>query len=487
MSRSENWKLVLELCAAAKDDIIDSTRVVLLNEFGRDEKYSDAGLASNLRELALCVKSFRPSRQSSRIPKSIPNKAALFFPALSGSNLSNLLPVAHAARQLGLLGGLVAGEAVERTNSQALNDFSPVIHQRALRGRIGVGFLPGSLCRANRRLRWMLGWLRQRNGNCARIVRKNYMGFLKLLVEAERARLTCRELLAAWQPNCVLTTSDFYPFEFQFIHQARQMGIPTAILQHGEINDVVIWPTYAQTFLAWGETYRDQLVELGADKNRIQITGMPAADALFLKGSIPSATAPRDGAPVCLELSHTQDRIEECAAFEEYGRWLKSAVHSMPGVRWRIRLHPAEDDSFYRELGVNRLPQVEIMAPSIGLEDALAGADAVCTIRSTAGLQAMMLQKPVVVLTLAALVAQPVAWPSNGGGLSAKDADALRFHLTRLFSDAGFRNSILTAQNRFLNKRFAHPGKAADAVVGFLSRSAFAHGSQVLGAVAKQS
>ena len=465
MTRAENWNLVLQLCKESQDDVIDCLRIELLNDFGKVEEFSRG---SNMRHLASCFRSFLPRRKREKIPPATRHKPVIFFPATSGSNLLNLLPVAREARHRDLLGGIVAGEAVQRGNPEAFDEFFPVVHERTLNAQLGIGFLAGSFQRARRRLGRMIKWLHQRDAHCARRVRQNYGSYLRLMVTAERSQIVCRNLLSTWQPSCILTTSDFYPFEFQFIWQAGKMGIPTSILQHGEPNDVVVWPTYADTFLAWGESYREQLLKLGAPENRLHVTGMPASDALFLRASGTESTTSRKNTPVCLVLSHTQDRIEDSALFEEYGRCLTEAIRSTPGMKWKIKLHPSEDDSFYQEHAINDLAQVEILRREVSLEKAVDQSDVVCTIRSTAGLQAMMMQKPVIVLYLAALAGPPVTWPLHGGGIFARHAEEFLSNLNRLISEDTFLHSILVKQRQFLDLKFANRGKAASAIVDFL-------------------
>jgi hypothetical protein len=195
---------------------------------------------------------------------------------------------------------------------------------------------------------------------------------------------------------------------------------------------------------------------------------MPASDDLFLRADQPANLVKNGMSPSCLVFSHTQDRIEEAALFEDFGRCLVETIRSTPGVKWRIRLHPAEDDSFYRELEISRFQNVEISARDISLEQAVEAASVVCTIRSTAGLQAMMLQKPLIVLNLASLSGPPVAWPIHGGGLYAKNADEFGKNLARLISDETFRCSLLASQSAFLDKTFANRGRAAATIVDYL-------------------
>src|SRR5882724_9503017 len=140
MTRAENWNLVLELCREAQDDVVDCLRIELLNDFGKVDAFSRG---PNARYLASCFKSFLPSRKRERIPQVTTCKPLIFFPATSGSNLLNLLPVAREAKRRNLLGGIVAGEAVQRGHPSAFDEFDPVVHERTLNAQLGIGFFAG--------------------------------------------------------------------------------------------------------------------------------------------------------------------------------------------------------------------------------------------------------------------------------------------------------------------------------------------------------
>jgi len=92
-------------------------------------------------------------------------------------------------------------------------------------------------------------------------------------------------------------------------------------------------------------------------------------------------------------------------------------------------------------------------------------ADVVCTIRSTAGLQAMMMQRPVVVIDL---TPECVWWPAQGGGAAAKDSSSFKNVFDHLIDDADFRTATLDSQGVFLNKAFANKGRAASSIVDYM-------------------
>jgi hypothetical protein len=167
-------------------------------------------------------------------------------------------------------------------------------------------------------------------------------------------------------------------------------------------------------------------------------------------------------------LSHAHERAEFPEVFRAYCQYLREVIALTPQVRWKIRLHPAENDSFYRETGLADHPQVEIQSRNISLEQAVSDAHVVCTIRSTAGLQAMIMQRPVLVIDVVPNCECSVWWPAFGGGLAVKTAESFRKALDQLICEPEFRISMLKMQSEFINKAFANKGRAAAAIVDLL-------------------
>ena len=111
---------------------------------------------------------------------------------------------------------------------------------------------------------------------------------------------------------------------------------------------------------------------------------------------------------------------------------------------------------------------MQIQSRNISLDDAVAEADVVCTIRSTAGLQAMMMRRPLIVLDLTPSVECSVWWPFYGGGLAVKNSHAFKTAFDQLMNNPESRKSLLKSQQEFLDKSFANKGNAAAVIVDYL-------------------
>lgn len=462
---AENWSLIQRLCDQAGDDAITSVRVALFNDFNKESFHSE----NHAWHLLACFKNLLLSAE--KLPRPLVSAFQTNLPLIlvahaSGSNILNLLPVARAAKKRGLAGLIVAGDGVA---AELLAEFDNVITERQLWGLARQQGVVRIVQAARGKFKKLVNLLEKLAPEQARRVRQNFGWIFRQLLVAEAMRGAVQVLLADWKPSCVISTSDYWPLECQFFCQAQSAGISTALIQHGEFTGVTCWPAQADTFLVWGSVFQEKLLQQGAPACRLRICGMPAADSLFQRIHNHSAKVLNQAAPVCLVFSHAQDRLEDPATFAAYARLLQEVIPLLPQVQWRIRLHPAEDDSFYRELGWIGHPRVKIeKSRDIPLEDAVAAADVVCTIRSTAGIQAMMMQRPVIVLDLTPGVECSVWWPLYGGGLATKNSEAFKMAFDKLLDDADFRDSLLKSQQEFLDKSFANKGKAATAIVDYL-------------------
>lgn len=464
MTRTENWELILRLCQEANDDVITSVRVALLNDLSTPEPFQSG---SHARHLLATLKPFfsrdLTSRSTGRPRKNLP---LILIPYASGSNLGHLAPVAREAKRRGLLGLIVAGESLRPAQ---LDGFDNIVSEIALWHAARKRGVAGILKSAREKFKRIVEIFEQLNPPGARRVRENHGWIFRNLVASQAMSEGFGALLEEWQPSCVLSTSDYWPVEFQLFTHARRLGIPNAMIQHGELNDVIVWPTHAETFLAWGPMFQEKLLARGAPVERLRTCGMPSADALFnrFQQLQPKATNADD--PVCLFFSSAHDRVEDPATYIAFARFFKSVIPLVPRLQWRIRLHPAEDDSFYRELGLIGHPQIQIQPRDIPLEDAVAAADFTCTIRSTAGLQSMMMQRPLVVIDVVPNTECSVWWPLHGGGLAAKTPQDFVTYCSRLTGDPEFRAAVLNSQREFLGRAFANKGHAAAAVVDYLA------------------
>jgi len=456
----ETWNLVLKVTAEAKDDLVESLRIPLFLELCQKEKRSRK---NNTRELASSLWSFRAADRGREIP-SIGKALPLFlFASLNGAHLLNLLPVATEAKRRELLGGVVTAG---RDTDKSLGQFDPVMSERAFLSLAGLRHMPRVVRNVRRSFKNLVCILSRYSPDAASRIRRNFGWFLKHMVESARVQIAARNLFSEWRPSCVIATCDLWPYEFQFFRQASRMGIPNAVIQHGELNGVANWPICADTCLLWGDVFRDKLLTMGASPEKVRVCGMPAADDLFQRFHNTTPKTLDQTSPVCLVLSHSHDRFEEPDLFGRFKNYLSEAIRLTPHCQWRIKLHPNEDDSFYRDPVFST---IQVLPRTTTLQQSVEQADVVCTIRSTAGLQAMMMQRPLIITDLVPGAECSVWWPLHGGGLAARTPGAFKKLFDAIVESNDYRQSVLAGQREFLDKSFANKGTAASSIVDYLA------------------
>jgi len=217
--------------------------------------------------------------------------------------------------------------------------------------------------------------------------------------------------------------------------------------------------------------------ELGGEEgfrklvDRLKALGMPATDTLFERTNAGKyMTAENRVQPVCLLLSHTNGSGYEPEIFRNYRQFLAEAMKLMPFIMWKVKLHPQEGESFYREMGNAVYERLIFHPKDVSLEEAVKDADVVTTVFSTAGLESMIMDRPLIVAPATPRVQKFAWWPAMGGGTYAASAQEFQTQLTKLISDPDHRAQQLDQQRQFLSKSFANQGHAAEHIVDLLER-----------------
>jgi CDP-glycerol glycerophosphotransferase (TagB/SpsB family) len=146
------------------------------------------------------------------------------------------------------------------------------------------------------------------------------------------------------------------------------------------------------------------------------------------------------------------------------------AIRLMPSIRWKVKFHPVEDDSFYRKMGDDICGRLKFHPRDLPLEQAVSDADIVTTVYSTAGMEAMVMNKPVIIAPATARVHEMAWWRSMGGGTYAASAQDFQAQVAKLVSDQEYRTRQIAEQRQFLSKSFASQGHAAERIVDMLEQ-----------------
>ena len=294
--------------------------------------------------------------------------------------------------------------------------------------------------------------------------------------QAAMFRAATRTLLARWKPLSILSTGDFWPVDYNLMTAARESNIPTLILQHGMMAPFW-WPFVADKLALWGPLFAKEIEHLGAPSDRLVFAGMPMTDATFSRMRRAASTRKFRDSPTILLIANTQSRQRVPETYARYANFLREVVPALPGVRWLVKLHPREDDRFYRENGLLDYEAFQALPKSTSLNDAFEESDIAVVMFSTAGLEALANGLPLIVPALDNDVVEHTWWPRFGGGAFAPDAGRFLDIVSQLRKSETSRRDLLTRQADFLDRAFSNQGSAASATMDLaISRSRNANG-----------
>jgi hypothetical protein len=273
-----------------------------------------------------------------------------------------------------------------------------------------------------------------------------------------------RILFDSWSPSCVVSSSDLWPFEYQFALQASAKDIPSVVIQHGNLAPFY-WPFAADHFAVWGKWSFDEMLAYGTPSSRLMVGGMPAADETFRRISTRTASNERPHDPVCVILSQTNGSYLDPELYANYKRFLSAVIPLTPFVRWKVKLHPSENRSFYDDLEPEIADKLDFYPQSTKLDDALRDADTVTTLYSTSGLQAMMAGRPLIIPIVSPRMTDPNLLPQIHGGFRVNTPEEFSREVEALVSNPTYRAQRLESQREALNHCFSNQGTASETIV----------------------
>jgi hypothetical protein len=261
-------------------------------------------------------------------------------------------------------------------------------------------------------------------------------------------------------PTVFVSTSEFFPFDYTLFDFLKKNKCTTFLLQHGTIG-ISHYPFIADRIITWGNYFSKQLIMLGTDPKRILEGGMPSSDQLF--NLRVNKSNPDNNHIKILILSETHAEYLYPSLFLNFGKFLKTLLEDprLSNIQFLVKLHPAEDLSFYLRNNLLLYPNICYLDKSISLLDAFSKCNLAVTLFSSAGLQAMIFGLPLLILDLGEPSKNPcVSWPLGLGGKVISSVD----EILKLIYGSGNEAEIMRLiglQEVFLSEAFINQGESA--------------------------
>ena len=450
-----SWRTIVAATEATGDTVICSARIPVFLSLRRGPYRESRNIFR--QSLRFARRLLRPCRP---IP-GLEGRAEVLFGmnSTSPATLGNLAPVIAEANRRAIPFAVLTVKSVKAgehfssagcgtvTEEDLLASVPPTIRFRALaHGWERFTHLKRSLIRLD--------------SNCRERL-KGVSGVLTLeLAQAAMFTAATRALLARWKPLSILSTGDFWPVDYNLMTAAREGRIPTLILQHGMMAPFW-WPFVADKLALWGPIFAREIEQLGAPSDRLVFAGMPITDTTFRRTRRAVGLRNFRNSPTILLIANTQSRSRVPETYARYGNFLREVVPALPDIHWLVKLHPREDERFYRENGLLENDAFRVLPKSTSLNDAFEESDIAVVMFSTAGLEALANGLPLIVPALDNDVVEYTWWPRFGGGVFAPDAGHFLDIVSQLRKSETSRQNLLTQQTDFLDRAFSNQGQCS--------------------------
>ncbi|HZS26198.1 MAG TPA: hypothetical protein VFB76_03140 [Candidatus Angelobacter sp.] len=265
----------------------------------------------------------------------------------------------------------------------------------------------------------------------------------------------------------VITHNDFTTSSYLACIVAREAGVKSFTLQHG-FPTQEYFPTSAEHYLVWGQRFRDYMAARSGMQSNLIVAGAPRFDGLAKARNSRSAMRLKreeNGANcgrcdvVFFSQSHSPLFSEA-----EHRLILAALKPLLDDHRFHVvvRLHPQETEKRFRRL--SGLDRITIAPRDLSLQETLSSADVAISCNSTAMLEAMALDVPVVQIAPEELrdrlgIMEPCGVARNGQELK----QCLQSLLV-----AERRHNFSEKQNQLLHEYLRNFPSAADAVCGVI-------------------
>lgn len=297
----------------------------------------------------------------------------------------------------------------------------------------------------------------------------------------------CQQLLRKELPNIILIVDEYLLFGRSLLFAAAEKQIPTLAIQHGVIPASHPGYIYGKDEIAqdgnpffpyspiptktalYGKYYERILTQYSAyPKSRLIVTGQPRYDILELANEIYSKEEfcrryDLDSAKKITLLITQPFPIQ--MARKEFVIPTTQALTQIPKLQIVVKPHPSESADWYIDLLARQGIEATILSPKSDTVEALAVSDFVIAVNSTTIIEALLLNKPVVVVNLSNFP-EILPWVSDGAAIEVTNPDELLATFQKVLDERPLLQTLSEGRQRFLRDQiYKNDGKATDRVI----------------------
>ena len=294
-----------------------------------------------------------------------------------------------------------------------------------------------------------------------------------------------RRIIKIEKPDLILTTDEYDLFGRAAVIAGKLWGVPTLAIQHGnispdhvgyihtkdEISDEIA-PEYcplATKTAVYGPWPKKVLVEdCNYPEGSVVVTGqarydtLARADKIFSRENFCERYGLDAGNKIALICTQAFPVFEERIVF------LKSilkALKEFPEIQIVIKPHPNENEEWCKEIVEEQKASVSILPKRSNTYEAIYACDIMLAFFSTTITEALILNKPVVVVNLTGRL-DPMPYVESGAALGSYREEDIEPAIRKALYDENIREKLRNVRTKFVHEHcYKIDGKGSERVV----------------------
>ena len=310
-------------------------------------------------------------------------------------------------------------------------------------------------------------------------IKENFSNLITVrFIESVERFILLNELFKNLNTSCILEWAHVGLEDKMLISIANKEKIPNMFLQHGlyiqnikfdkYIPILPILPSNGSKHVVWGKILQEFIIKHGAKQEEIIMIGSPRHDKFFNKKHKENSNQILLAAN---GLFHNNCQGADTRAFirmENFVRKILETIKRYPDKKIIIKLHPGKVSFDIKPLIQEIDPTIQIYQNE-NIMDLLENCDSMISLNySTAILDAMILQKPTLVLLPEKQNFENEIPIKNNTVLSTSDENQIESMINDLLYNKEIRDELIRKGNDFVNNYITNQGNASEKLAEIL-------------------
>lgn len=288
--------------------------------------------------------------------------------------------------------------------------------------------------------------------------------FLVRYVEVAELAFLFENLAVQECPSVIVTSDDRHPLARAPISALRKYHVKSVAVQHGIIADAPIFGggIYSDKIAVFGDYVKEVLEKRGADPKKIVVTGSILHDTVAKFKNFDISSYKKN---LGLEnheklIVFTSQPINQELLIKE----LCNSVKNITDVRLLLKLHPAEDGFIHKKIAKDA--GIDVIIKKDELYEVLCASDVVITQFSTTALDALVMDKPVIIFDPDRKISHNLPYAEKNAAIAVSNYKDFVKVLDDVLYNEHIRRTLAESRKEFIyNQAYLQDGKSTERVV----------------------